>query len=970
MPQIDDIKNRLNIVDLINGYIKLNKAGRNYKANCPFHSEKTPSFMVSPERQIWHCFGCFPSGVLIKTNNGYHRIEDIRKGQKVLTHKGRFMSVVRSLWRPYKGKIIDIRVRKSNEITSLTSDHEVFAMRTKNCTQKQRLSRICKSNCNYKACSDKFFIEYKIEKIPAKELSLNDYLLFPINEEVKDIKSINLKDYLNRRLTNFRRSIKEIPKILKVNEDFLKLLGYWIAEGSSHRAYIRFSLGNHEKDFAYEIKELIEKVFSIKTSIHERKGVRTGIEITACNSNLANIFENLCGKGALNKHIPFKLQYLPLKKQKILLEAIFKGDGYTGKVDKTKGKRFYKNITTISLVLAEQIRDILLRLNFLPGWYAEKEKIDKRGVHHQLSYTLVWQEDLKLYYSNLYRHTNKILYWLLPIKEIKKRNFKGEVYNLTVAKDHSYVANNFAVGNCGKGGSIFDFIMEIEGVEFGDALKMLAQRAGIELERVDPKLKTERTRLYEVCNLANRFFVKQFESKNGKEMQKYLEERGLKEETIKDWQVGYAPDQWSSLLDFLNSQKYSNEEILKTGLIVKNQQGRHYDRFRNRIIFPIFDINGLVVGFTGRENPNNPDERMGKYINTPNTLIYDKSKLIYGLNKAKLDIRKEDSCILVEGQTDVLMAHQNGFKNIVATSGTALTEYQLKTIKRYTENLATAFDMDNAGQEATKRGVNLAVELGFNTKVISLPENQDPAECFQKNTPLWKKSVKESKSLVEFYLTNALSKNDSTTAEGKKEISKIILPIIKRIPNKIEQSHWIQKTAGSIGVKEDLLLEEIDKISYSPSITQEPIIENQFDKKINLEEYILGLVLSCSEEKNQCQMESSQIFNNEDLGQIFKEIKKIKEKKINLNQLKKNLPINLASRVDHLIFKAEAQKEMIEEFEANKEIKFCFNELKKRHLKEKLNQLSLLIKKAENDKDKISLGKLSQEFNKLTKQTI
>ena len=528
---------------------------------------------------------------------------------------------------------------------------------------------------------------------------------------------------------------------------------------------------------------------------------------------------------------------------------------------------------------------------------------------------------------------------------------------------------------CGKGGSIFDFVMEMEGMEFGDALKVLAQRAGVELKKIDPKLsarlKTERTRLYEICDWASRFFVKQLESAAGKKMRDYLVGRGLKSETIAGWRIGYAPNEWQALTDFLNSRGYPTAEILKAGLAVKNDRGKYYDRFRDRIIFPINDINDMVIGFTGRENPNNPDKRMGKYINIPNTPIYDKSRVLYGLNKAKLDIKKENLCVLVEGQMDVIMAHQSGFGNVVASSGTALTEYQLKTIKRYTENLATSFDMDAAGKEATKRGINLAVELGFSAKVISLPAAKDPADYLKENAETWPKMLKQAQNLIEFCLNNALKSNDAETAEGKKEISKSVLPIIKRIPNKIEQAYWIQETAKKLGVGETVLMQELDKINFSPLlVNSDPVfpVKNSGGHKMDLEEYAIGLALSCSEGQNQYRIEPKCLFTNSQLGEIFEAIKNTKKKKIVLADLKKKLPPHLAEQIDSLAFKAEVQKCLADEFEPEKEIKFCFRQLKKKFLKDKLSKLSLAIKQAESKKDKTLLKNLMEEFAQLSKE--
>lgn len=534
---------------------------------------------------------------------------------------------------------------------------------------------------------------------------------------------------------------------------------------------------------------------------------------------------------------------------------------------------------------------------------------------------------------------------------------------------------------CNKGGSIFDFVMEIEGVEFGDALKILAQRAGVELKKIDPKLKTERTRLYEICDLASRFFIKQLEaSQTGRKMQKYLNERGLKTETIKDWQVGYAPNQWQALLDFLNSRGYSDEEVLRAGLAIKSEKSanriKHYDRFRDRIIFPIRDINGVIVGFTGRENPDNPNEQMGKYINTPNTLIYDKSRILYGLDKAKSDIRKKDMCILVEGQTDVIMSHQAGFANAVASSGTALTEYQLKIIKRYTENLATAFDMDSAGEIATKRGIDLAWEFGFNTKVISLPNNQDPADYIKKDASLWSKSIDNAENLVQFYLNNAFSKNDPNTAEGKKEITRTILPIIKKIPNRVEQAHWLQESAKRLMVQESVLVEELKKIKNTDYRARENCINNSIANRavdydnFPLEEYAIGLVLVYPNAFKKYQNKLCKLFNNSYLKEILETLKKNNVKNNDLKTLKENLPSDLFEKANSIIFKTETQNNLVEEFDPEKEIEFCFSQLCRRKTQKELNRLNLAIKQAEVSKDKASIKKLTEDFNKLSKQII
>lgn len=534
---------------------------------------------------------------------------------------------------------------------------------------------------------------------------------------------------------------------------------------------------------------------------------------------------------------------------------------------------------------------------------------------------------------------------------------------------------------CGKGGSVFDFVMEMDGLEFGDALRVLAQRAGVELKTFDgfndsAVLRTERSRIYEICDLAARFFETQLEkSQTGKTMRQYLCDRGLQTATIKDWRLGYAPGEWRSLYNFLIGRGYADEEILKSGLIIKNSStsslNKYYDRFRDRIIFPIFDLNGLVVGFTGRENPHTPDSRMGKYVNIANTLIFDKSKILYGFDRAKTEIRTKDLCILVEGQVDVIMARQAGFKNVVACSGTALTEQHLKIIKRYTANLATAFDSDLAGEMATKRGIDLAIQFGFNVKIIDLPSGQDPADCLLKDVSTWSRGVANSKKIIEFYIDHALAGKDTQTIESKKQIAGILLPVIKKIPNKIEQSYWLQELSRRANILESDLREELDKIkdNFNNNSLARPLIENNnpVDKKTpNLEEYALGLILSDASKLAKVEDESSEIFLNENFRKIFEQLKGSKG---DLNNFKANLSSQLVSQIDYLIFKAEAYKTLFGEDDSEKEIDFCVKQLKNRFLHSRQQQYSLAIKQAESRQDEITAKKLTEELNNFIKET-
>jgi len=527
---------------------------------------------------------------------------------------------------------------------------------------------------------------------------------------------------------------------------------------------------------------------------------------------------------------------------------------------------------------------------------------------------------------------------------------------------------------CSKGGDIFGFVKEIENVEFGDALRILAQRAGVELRKYTPeyaKLKTERQRLYEIYELTSLFFEKQLEASSvGKEAKRYLLGRGITEESIKKWRLGYSPDTWQGLSDFLVSKGYTKAEAERAGLSIKDERGSFFDRFRGRIIFPIFDFNSQVIGFGGRVFKEKDKEEIAKYVNTPNTLLYDKSRVLYGLDRAKLEIRRRDTCVLVEGYTDVIMSHQAGIFNVVATSGTALTLWQLKILKRYSENLILGFDMDVAGDSATKRGIDLAQSQGFNIKIVRLQAGKDAADIISKNPKEWETSLQNSKSILEFYFETAFSAKNPKTPEGKKEIAKILLPVLKRIPNQIEKSFWLQKLSKNLEVREEDLREELKKAKLSEEIyglePEEIITQPLKSRKELLEERIITLILKSPQNLNLIEKNFLPYFSPE-----IQEILTKLEKKENPNSEFFSYPSAAKGEeethlFDYLSLKAEVEE--IEEKDIGPEIKICLKEIQSLEIKNKLDELSKKIKKAEEEKNSKKIEKLIQEFNEFAKE--
>ena len=371
---------------------------------------------------------------------------------------------------------------------------------------------------------------------------------------------------------------------------------------------------------------------------------------------------------------------------------------------------------------------------------------------------------------------------------------------------------------CSLGGDMFSFVMEIEGVDFLESLKILADRAGVEVEKIDKKQQSERLRLLQLIGESAKFY--EDELRKNEEVIAYLKKRGMKGETAKAFNIGFAPAGWRNLYDYLKDKGYSDSEMEKAGMIVKSAkaQAGYYDRFRSRIMFPIANASGQTVGFSGRIFGEEGTDSGGKYINSPQTVLYDKSKILYGFDKAKNEIRKKDACVIVEGQMDAVMSHQAGAANAAAVSGTALTVEHLKLIKRLTEKIIMAFDKDEAGARASSKGIDMALAEGFEVKIAVSPSGKDPADAVLDNPESWLKAVSEAKNVIEFYLE---------LFDDRKDIERKILPYIAVLPSEMEKAGWVKKISEKLKIKEDAVWDELKKVKPAPT----PMARSRLDSQ-------------------------------------------------------------------------------------------------------------------------------------------
>ncbi len=404
---------------------------------------------------------------------------------------------------------------------------------------------------------------------------------------------------------------------------------------------------------------------------------------------------------------------------------------------------------------------------------------------------------------------------------------------------------------CGAKGDIFTFVQEFEGLDFMGALKTLALRAGVELVRENVQARNELDRLYGAMEEATSYYQNLL--KESAAAKDYLKNRGITDTTISEFCIGFVPEGWRAIHDHLLKKGFSVAEIEKVGLIKQTEKG-YYDRFRGRIMFPISDSSGRIIAFSGRILVD--DGKSAKYLNSPDTVLFNKSNILYGLDKAKLDIRKRDYTILVEGQMDLIMSHQAGIKNTVAVSGTALTDSvvsrddvvnNLGLVRRLSSNMIIAFDADGAGIRASARASQVALSLGMDVKIVQIEGGKDPADIILHSIEDWKNMLRSAKQVIEFHLDTVLARK-LDDRKLTKAISEEVLPYIVVLQSRMEKAHFVAKIRDMTKIDENAIWEDLKRLEKSMQVAEgtpagDGVNETSpLSRKDSIERKILGIV--------------------------------------------------------------------------------------------------------------------------------
>jgi len=530
---------------------------------------------------------------------------------------------------------------------------------------------------------------------------------------------------------------------------------------------------------------------------------------------------------------------------------------------------------------------------------------------------------------------------------------------------------------CGEAGDIFNFVEKMEGVDFNSALETLAEKAGVKIERrqYDPNHK-KKAKAFEInlmaAGLYHHLLMKH---KAGKKALDYLKKkRGLDDKTIRAFKLGYAPNTWDTLYQFLHKKGCSDDNLLATGVVLPRRSGEGFiDKFRGRIVFPFVDVSGKIVGYGGRDIIG----RDPKYLNTQETVVFNKSAFLYGLDKAKAAVKK-DGAVFVEGQMDVIKAWQNDITNVVAASGTSLTSVQLKILSRYTKELTFCFDSDEAGLNATARALALAEPFDFDVKVAMIPDSYDDLDDFLvKGVGAAKKVLKNPVPIYDFYLANALKRYKKETAYGKKRIVEYLAPIFSKISNNVVLDHYVKELSEEIGTSEEAIRSALKEPKEFKSEEEKEPKENaemQKEMKKSPEEYFLALLFKTSLDTigQFLYKLDSKDFTVERNRVILEELKKYLDSKPEEFDIKyftekidpkfKELTLEMylwdlgGLTSDRILFV--------------REIESTISRIEKDSIKRKLKKISEQIKLSELEKNTKKTDELSKEFSELSKKLV
>lgn len=815
--KIEEVRAAADIVDVVSDYVRLKKSGSRYVGLCPFHSENTPSFSVEPKQNLFYCFGCLERSEPVWTGRGLQAIEDVRVGDRVLGIDGRPEVVTQKVTK--RGPLVAIELEAARrDALRCTPDHTCTFVRAADAHQAVpmlyqdaqcgvRSPARRRSYCTPRPCP--------ITEADAEQVAPGDYFLFPVvPDDAREAAPLPSSRGVRQPKAPVEASagasasgplampvrVKGPRPVvfdeLPANEETARLYGLWLAEGSSYRGGVRWSFHHDETHLADFVVRALREHFGLEARRHARPA-RTQLEVTCSNTHLSYLFPRWFGRGAAAKRLPFQALRWPRPLQRALLRGYLDGDG------RALGEQQWR---------AESVSEDLIRglfaLAIQAGWPVSMS----RCARETTAGNLLWSLSVRRHESvtSFFHALGELEYYWMRVGAVRALEGEHTVVDLSVTGTHTFTTKLGAVHNCQQGGDIFSFVQEMESMGFLESVRLIAEQAGVPLPEEDAESResaSETEAIYHALRFAARFFYHQLtQTERGRPALDYLKGRGMTPKTIKRFGLGYAPDAWDALLGAAKAKHVAPETLEKAGLaIARNDGSGHYDRYRGRVIFPIFSHVGKVLGFAGRILSADTDQP--KYINSPETKVYHKSQVLYGLSEAKQAIRKKGEVFLVEGYTDVILLSQNEQDNVVASCGTSLADGHVKILDRYADRVLLLYDPDAAGYRATIKAINMILAQGMAPYVISIPGGVDPADLLQSED----RDVTR-RDFVKFRYLHAEEAGALGTPEGAAETMRGIMESIAAIPDPLMRETYLRRASEVLDVPDIRLHGVLEKI--------------------------------------------------------------------------------------------------------------------------------------------------------------
>ncbi len=806
---IDDLRRQADIVRVINDYVTLKKKGTNWMACCPFHQEKTPSFSVNPSKDIFYCFGCLEENELVWTQRGLKPIGEVRAGTFVLDKYGRWEEVLNVECKSADNLLGFTTAAFRHDPLLLTPDHIcIFAKQDHVLESVPYIFKTAERSIKFLDSRKhtrrihKYRNKLKLAEGRADSLEVGDYFVFPvISESRRCACDLTAQDVINPR-PNRVNGVR--VRTLPVNERTARLYGLWLAEGSVGRGFVRWTFHANSKDtLAAELVSILKDEFNLNARIYEYPEKPNVCEVNCSKTDLALQLTHWFGRGAANKRLPAEALSWPVRIQKAFLSGYRDGDGDKRGLSTSISRQLSYGIFAMAVQAQENI-----------ALYRNDGYTDKNGLcHKEFWHHYPRQRES---FNGFYETIDGTNYYFSPITNIERASGPRKVVDITVSESSSFTTKMGVVHNCAKGGSVFNFVMEMERVSFPEAVRIVAEKAGVPMPVMeqDNRFEERRKEADEVIEL-NGWALEFWEAQlaeggaEGQAAREYVEGRGISEETRAVFRLGYAPNSWDALSNYLKRKGATITQIERSGLVVKKDAGGFYDRFRGRVIFPVMDAQGRPVAFGARAM--RPEDEP-KYLNSPETAAYTKGRHLFGLNVSRDDIRRKKFAILVEGYLDLIVPYQFGVRNVVASLGTALTPEQSKLLGRFARKVVVNYDGDRAGIKAAKRAIETLLPEDFEVKVLVLPDGSDPDEFLRaQGVEEYQRRRGQAVPHIQFVLEQALRERNLRSPAEKAEAVEEVLPFVRVVRNRIQKREYFDMTMDALRVEEPGLRRELWK---------------------------------------------------------------------------------------------------------------------------------------------------------------